>query len=233
VNTRAARRLRVGGLPADSPRFGGFARDLARETLPAFGRSRTAARDPGKSGTPDVRRRKEPDVSLVLWLALDSLNYTMPPMRFFKLLILTLIALTPQLVHAQREKFPMDDLDVIEKRFPNAKKTSTSLRTVLIQEGSGPHPQPGDVVEVLYTGKLLDGTVFDQSNDRAHPFSFRLGRGLVIQGWEEGLQLMKPGEKRILIVPYELGYGSRGNLPKIPRKASLIFDVELLAVKKE
>ena len=86
------------------------------------------------------------------------------------------------------------------------------------------------MVAVLYTGKLLDGTVFDQAQDAAKPFTVRVGRGQVIEGWEEGLQLLRAGERRLLIVPYELGYGTRGSPPKIPRRATLIFEVELIAI---
>jgi len=153
-------------------------------------------------------------------------------MPFTRLILFCLLLLSPALAHAQREKLPPDDLEIVEKNWPTAKRTSTSLRTVLLKEGQGDLAKPGDTVDVLYTGKLLDGKVFDRALDPTHPFSFRLGRGFVIDGWEEGLQLMRAGEKRILIVPYELGYGSRGQPPKIPRSATLIFEVELLAIHK-
>lgn len=153
-------------------------------------------------------------------------------MPFTRLIFLGLLILVPSLALAQREKLPARDLEIVEKNWPTAKRTSTSLRTVVLQEGHGDTAKSGDKVDVLYTGKLLDGKIFDQAIDPAKPFSFRLGRGLVIDGWEEGLQLMRPGEKRILIVPFELGYGSRGQPPKIPRNATLIFEVELLAIQK-
>lgn len=153
-------------------------------------------------------------------------------MRFTRLLLLSLLAVLPALAYAQREKFPAEDLEIIEKTWPNAKRTSSSLRTVVLRPGQGETPQPGEMVDVLYTGKLLNGTIFDQSLDPAKPFSFRVGRGFVIEGWEEALQMMRPGEKRVVLVPFELGYGSRGQPPKIPRKASLVFEIELLAVRK-
>lgn len=153
-------------------------------------------------------------------------------MPFTRLIFLGLLTLIPSLALAQREKLPARDLEIVEKNWPTAKRTSTSLRTVVLQEGHGETAKPGDKVDVLYIGKLLDGKIFDQALDPTKPFSFRLGRGLVIDGWEEGLQLMRPGEKRILIVPFELGYGSRGQPPKIPRNATLIFEVELLAIQK-
>jgi FKBP-type peptidyl-prolyl cis-trans isomerase len=78
----------------------------------------------------------------------------------------------------------------------------------------------------------LDGTSFDKSLDREKPLQFRLGRNLVIEGWDQALQLMRPGGKSVFIIPYELGYGSRGRLPAIPPRATLVFEVELLEAKK-
>lgn len=153
-------------------------------------------------------------------------------MPFTRLILICLLTLAPALAFAQREKIPAKDLEIVEKNWPSAKRTSTSLRTVILKPGQGETARPGDKVEVLYKGMLLDGTVFDQSLNPAKPFSFRLGRGLVIEGWEEGLQLMSVGEKRILIVPFELAYGSRGQPPKIPRQATLVFEVELVGIQK-
>jgi FKBP-type peptidyl-prolyl cis-trans isomerase len=130
---------------------------------------------------------------------------------------------------AQREKLPPEDLEVVEKRWPDAKRTSTGLRSLVLKPGDGVRPKKGDVVSVLYKGMLLDGTVFDQATDPAKPFTVRIGRGHVIEGWEEGLQLLSVGERRLLIVPHELGYGTRGSPPKIPRRATLLFEVELLS----
>jgi FKBP-type peptidyl-prolyl cis-trans isomerase len=138
----------------------------------------------------------------------------------------------PLALHAQREKLPPEDLAIVEQTWPEAKRTSTGLRTLVLKPGEGPLVQRGDQVEVLYKGQLLDGKVFDQSQDPSKPFTFRVGRGYVIEGWEQGLQLMRPGEKRLLIIPFELGYGTRGDPPKIPRRATLVFEIELLSVKK-
>lgn len=101
-----------------------------------------------------------------------------------------------------------------------------------LKAGTGKLAQNGQRVKVHYTGWLLEGgTKFDSSLDRGKPFEFTLGAGQVIQGWDMGVAGMKVGGKRQLRIPPELGYGWRGAPPTIPANASLIFDVELLAVK--
>ncbi len=96
-------------------------------------------------------------------------------------------------------------------------------------------PKKGQTVVVHYTGYLEEkgqpGKKFDSSHDRKQPFSFVLGAGMVIKGWDEGLALMKVGEKRRLIIPASLGYGARGAGAVIPPNATLIFDVDLLEIK--
>ncbi|HYC71545.1 MAG TPA: FKBP-type peptidyl-prolyl cis-trans isomerase [Opitutaceae bacterium] len=155
----------------------------------------------------------------------------MIPRRLFAwlFLLLALAGLAP-LAHAQRERLPPEDREVVEKRWPEAKRTSTSLRYIVLKEGdsSGGTPQPGARAQVLYKGMLLDGTVFDQAQDSAQPFSPRIGRNELIEGWEQALARMHRGEKWLLIVPYELGYGSKGSPPKIPRRATLVFEMELV-----
>ncbi len=128
----------------------------------------------------------------------------------------------------------MEDLELVEKRWPTAKRTYTGLRYVIEKPGdaSGATPEKGMVVSVLYKGMLLNGTVFDQSKDANSPLTIRLGRGELIQGWEEALQNMHKGEKWILIVPPEMGYGARGKPPTIPRRATLVFEMELVDFKK-
>jgi FKBP-type peptidyl-prolyl cis-trans isomerase len=148
------------------------------------------------------------------------------------LLFAAALSLKPALF-AQREKFNYDDLVYVEKTWPNAQKTNTGIRYVILQPGEGQPPKPGDMVHVLYVGTLLNGTPFDKNLDRNKPFSFRLGRGIVIVGWDQVIQLMKPGEKRIVIIPPELAYGSMGDPPKVPRDASLIFTIELLSIDRE
>jgi peptidylprolyl isomerase len=109
----------------------------------------------------------------------------------------------------------------------DAKQTSTGLYYKKIQDGDGECPQVGQMVKVHYTGKLLDGSVFDSSVDRGEAFQFVVGIGKVIPGWDEGLQLMSRGEKGVLYIPYYLAYGDRGSGP-IPPFATLIFEVELI-----
>jgi len=99
------------------------------------------------------------------------------------------------------------------------------------QVGTGAEAQAGKTAVVHYTGWLMDGTKFDSSRDRNQPFSFALGAGRVIKGWDEGVAGMKVGGKRVLIVPPELGYGARGAGGVIPPNATLKFEVELLDVK--
>lgn len=108
---------------------------------------------------------------------------------------------------------------------------NSNLQIEDIQVGSGETAEAGKVVSVHYTGWLVDGTKFDSSVDRGEPFEFPLGQGMVIQGWDQGVQGMKVGGKRKLTIPPELGYGARGAGGVIPPNATLIFEVELLDVK--
>jgi len=112
---------------------------------------------------------------------------------------------------------------------------STSAKTVKIEvlkEGTGEGAKNGDTTTVNYVGTLEDGTKFDSSYDRGVPFSFKLGAGQVIPGWEEGILGMKVGEKRKLTIPPELAYGPTGVSGLIPPNATLIFEVELLGINE-
>ena len=154
--------------------------------------------------------------------------------RPIALFLLTLVGLGTVPLHAQREKLPMEDVEFVEKKWPETKRTYTGLRYIVLKPGetSGPRPEKGMEVAVLYKGMLLDGTVFDQSPDAEHPLRVRLGRGGLIEGWEEALQKMHKGEKWLLIVPPEMAYGTRGKPPTIKRGATLVFEMELVDFKK-
>lgn len=108
--------------------------------------------------------------------------------------------------------------------------TDSGLQYVDVVEGTGAMPQPGQRVTVHYTGTLEDGTKFDSSRDRGRPFTFQIGVGQVIKGWDEGVGTMRVGGQRKLVIPSELGYGSRGAGGVIPPNATLLFDVELLRI---
>jgi cyclophilin family peptidyl-prolyl cis-trans isomerase len=117
---------------------------------------------------------------------------------------------------------------LIEKDFPDAIATSSGLKYVVVEEGTGDEtPAQGANVTAHYTGKLLNGQKFDSSYDRGEPIQFPVGSGRVIKGWDEAFLSMKKGEKRVLIIPPELGYGASGRGP-IPPNATMIFDVELV-----
>ncbi len=109
-------------------------------------------------------------------------------------------------------------------------KTPSGLEYIEIKRGKGPQPKAGQTVKVHYTGKLQNGKIFDSSVDRGDPLEFTLGMKQVIQGWDEGIALMNVGGKGQLIIPAHLAYGERGAGGIIPPNATLIFDVELLAV---
>ncbi len=120
--------------------------------------------------------------------------------------------------------------ETIQMTTENVITTESGLQYVEIVEGTGATPQKGQNVTVHYTGTLENGTKFDSSRDRNSPFKFTIGVGQVIKGWDEGVGTMKVGGRRKLIIPSELGYGSRGAGGVIPPNATLIFDVELLSI---
>jgi FKBP-type peptidyl-prolyl cis-trans isomerase len=108
--------------------------------------------------------------------------------------------------------------------------TPTGLKYTVLKAGKGATPKPGQTVVVHYTGTLTNGKKFDSSRDKGQPFSFIVGQGQVIPGWDEALSTMKVGESRKLTIPPKLGYGAAGAGGVIPPNATLIFDVELLKI---
>jgi peptidyl-prolyl cis-trans isomerase A (cyclophilin A) len=119
----------------------------------------------------------------------------------------------------------------MEKLAAGFEKTESGLRYQFIQKGDGKKAENGKTVSVHYTGQLEDGKVFDSSYPRKKPIEFPLGKGNVIEGWDEGIALLKVGDKARFVIPSHLGYGSRGAGGAIPPNATLIFDVELMDVK--
>jgi len=134
--------------------------------------------------------------------------------------------------------FDMEIIDAVKVEDPKpfvidglpVQETESGLKLIIVEQGTGPKPQVGSTVVVHYSGYLIDGTLFDSSVQRGEPFSFRLGQGSVISGWEQGFALLTKGSKARLILPSTLGYGSRSMGP-IPANSTLIFDVQLIDIK--
>ena len=130
----------------------------------------------------------------------------------------------------QAQQWSDRDTQLIAQNYNGARDTPSGLRYLIRTPGTGTAtPQKGQVVTVNYEGRFLDGEkVFDASSTHGGPFNVRIGESVVIAGWDEGIRSMKQGEKRTLIVPYWLGYGEKGIAGQIPRRATLVFDIELL-----
>jgi len=122
-----------------------------------------------------------------------------------------------------------------EKGESKMTKTPSGLQYEDVKVGTGDSPKKGQLATVHYTGWLWEngvkGKKFDSSVDRGQPFTFAVGQGRVIKGWDEGVSTMKVGGKRILVIPPDLGYGSRGAGGAIPPNATLMFEVELIEIK--
>jgi peptidylprolyl isomerase len=129
-------------------------------------------------------------------------------------------------VAERRKRRRLADLAFIAEKWPEAVKTESGLRYVVLREGSGSSPIMGQPVRVHYTGSFLDGRVFDSSRERGEAAVLPVGR--LIPGWNEALLTMKRGERRLLIVPPELAYGERGYPGAIPPDSFLVFDMELV-----
>ena len=177
------------------------------------------------------------------------------PRSFFYLLLLAVILLTLALVvrsgwfelrttdepinsamrsalaREQPELSTQDSL-AIDRFYPTAHVLKSGLRYLVRAPGTGARtPKPGDTVTVHYAGRLLGGAAIDSSYSGGVPFTFQVGTDQVIAGWDEAILTMKKGEKRTLIIPYWLAYGSNGRPPTIPPRATLVFEVELLDFK--
>ena len=118
--------------------------------------------------------------------------------------------------------------DYLTAQGITAEPTESGLVYVMTEEGNGEKPADGQMVKVHYTGKLLNGTVFDSSVERGEPIQIPIGVGQVIPGWDEGIMLMSKGEKGVLYIPYYLAYGDRAAGPDITAFSNLIFEVELI-----
>ncbi|MDR3020290.1 MAG: FKBP-type peptidyl-prolyl cis-trans isomerase [Treponema sp.] len=123
------------------------------------------------------------------------------------------------------------DIAKINSQFPNTQQSASGVRFIIQNPGTGAKPRAGQVVQVEYIGKLLDGTVFDRSDLRGAPLEFQAGAGRVIQGWDEMVLDMQVGEKRLVIIPPELAYGDRAVGGVIPANSFLVFEMELKGIK--
>jgi peptidyl-prolyl cis-trans isomerase A (cyclophilin A) len=121
--------------------------------------------------------------------------------------------------------------EAMEKLAAGFEKTDSGLRYKIIQKGNGKQAEAGKTVSVHYTGQLDNGKTFDSSYPRKKPIEFPLGKGHVIEGWDEGIALLQVGDKARFVIPAYLGYGERGAGGVIPPNATLVFDVELMDVK--
>jgi len=141
-----------------------------------------------------------------------------------KKILILMLACLPIMVNAQKKKDKSKD-----KKQPITMKTASGLEYTITEKGNGKKPQVGDKVVVHYTGKLLNDTVFDSSKKHGQPFSFKLGAGQVIKGWDEAFLLLQVGDKATIKFGPDLGYGPQA-MGSIPANSTLIFDVELLDV---
>lgn len=128
------------------------------------------------------------------------------------------------------QALPTEEIKAFDTEGKTLESTPSGLEFISVMEGSGRQAKSGDNVSVHYTGYLTDGTIFDSSIEREEALEFQLGSGMVIQGWDEGISLMKEGGKMRLIIPPQLGYGSHGAGGVIPPDATLIFDVHLVSI---
>jgi FKBP-type peptidyl-prolyl cis-trans isomerase FkpA len=183
--------------------------------------------------------------SMIFQIQSDSLGFptTRPPflpmgsMVYFRVKMLNVYteeqfkAVQEKKIAEQKKAEDVQLQDYIKKNNLVATKLPSGMYIVIQSPGAGAQAEAGQNVEVHYTGKLLNGQVFDSSVGRGSPFSFALGQGRVIQGWDVGIAELKVGTKAVLLIPSYMGYGPQGAPPSIPANAILIFEVELLGIK--
>jgi FKBP-type peptidyl-prolyl cis-trans isomerase FkpA len=137
----------------------------------------------------------------------------------------------------REKKQLIEDTGIIDSYLDEKKiislESESGLRYIIQEEGTGPNPRPGDSVIVNYTGMLLDGTVFESSRQLGKPYSFPFGQGVVIKGWDEGIALMNKGSKYIFYIPSPLAYGDRGMSAFIKPNSILVFEIELMDIKRK
>ena len=150
-----------------------------------------------------------------------------PLLRF---LLISFLTVAVPALRAQRELLPPEEIEFVDKTWPGTKKTSTGIRYLIREAGQGASPRTGDRVAVLYRGTLLTGKMFDEHQNPKDPLIFRVGRDEVITGWDQILPQMKLNEKRLVIIPSSLAYGSRGRPPIINRDATLVFEMQLIKI---
>ena len=131
----------------------------------------------------------------------------------------------------EAQRLSPEDIQLINQRYADAVVTPSGLRYIVRAPGAGSPPSVGAEMVVHYEGTVLGGQMFDSSRERGAPFTFRVGTGEVIKGWDEAFATMKKGEKRTLIIPYWLGYGFMGKGKVIPGRATLVFEVEVVDIR--
>ena len=171
-------------------------------------------------------------------IPIDSLPQPRPPFaKKGDKLNVTFVVVNKYSAAKQKEQDEKDIKDYLTKNNLKATTTGEGVYVATQTEGTGPQPQPGDTVYVLYTGKLLNGKVFDTNTDstfkpgvKMEPIRFPIGKGYVIKGWDQGIASLKKGTKATLVLPSGLAYGLQPT-PSIPSNSVLVFDVELVDVK--
>lgn len=156
-------------------------------------------------------------------MARTKLRILLAALRLGLPLALSLIEGSFATVWAYAEEKPADKKEVV---------TSSGLRYIDLKVGEGDETKPGDVVTINFTGWLTDGTKFDSSLDKKKPLTFKLGAGQVLEGWDQGIPGMRVGGKRKLTIPPALGYGNQAVGTIVPPKSTLVYEIELLGIKK-